>query len=29
MLAGLFHKWIPGQPEYDSCLTSAQGDALR
>lgn len=24
-LAGLFHKWIPGQPKYDSCLTSAQG----
>lgn len=29
MLAGLFHKWIPGQPKYDSCLTSAQGDEQR
>lgn len=28
-LAGLFPKWIPGQPKYDSCLTPAQGDELR
>ena len=28
-LTGLFHKWIPGQPKYDSCLTPAQGDKPR
>lgn len=28
-LTGFFHKQIPGQPQYDSCLTPAQGDKPR